>query len=334
MILRLKVRRRDPARPSCRYAVVWLRRIFLGLRCRRLNPKAMVAILVPFLMCLALACSKQPSHNPISLTFLDVEWDTPDRLPEQALGKATSELGKVARITSLGVLTASIAHEINQPLLGIITNASTCLRMLSAEFPNLEGARETARRTIRDGNRASDVITRLRTLYSKKDLQPESMDLNEAAREVTSLSLGELQRNRVILRYELTQDLPPVIGDRIQLQQVILNLIRNASDAMSTVDDRSRELVIRTEPDGGTCVRLSVTDSGVGFPTQGTDKLFEAFFTTKSDGMGIGLSISRSIIEAHHGRLWATANDGPGATFSFAIPCRFLAHPDHATNVP
>jgi signal transduction histidine kinase len=256
------------------------------------------------------------------------------RASEQALGKARSELGKVARITSLGVLTASIAHEINQPLLGIITNASTCLRMLSAESPNLEGARETARRTIRDGNRASDVITRLRTLYSKKDLQPESMDLNEAAREVTSLSLGELQRNRVILRCELTQDLPPVIGDRIQLQQVILNLIRNASDAMSTVDDRARELVIRTEPDGGTRVRLSVTDSGVGFPTQDTDKLFEAFFTTKSDGMGIGLSISRSIIEAHHGCLWATANDGPGATFSFAIPCRFLAHPDHATNVP
>ncbi len=247
---------------------------------------------------------------------------TQRRLSEEALIKARSELANVARVTSLGVLTASIAHEVNQPLSGIITNASTCLRMLSADPPNVDGARETARRTIRDGNRASDVITRLRTLYSKKDLLPEPMDLNEATREVTSLSWSELQSKRVILRHELADDLPPVIGDRVQLQQVILNLLRNASDAMSGVDDRPRELLIRTECDEGDRVRLSVKDAGVGFTAQAADKLFEAFFTTKNDGMGIGLSISRSIIEAHRGRLWAAANDGPGATFAFSIPCR------------
>jgi PAS domain S-box-containing protein len=247
---------------------------------------------------------------------------TQRRRSEEALAKARSELAKVARVTSLGVLTASIAHEVNQPLSGIITNSNTCLRMLSADPPNVEGARETARRTIRDGNRASDVITRLRTLYSNKDLSPESMDLNEATREVTSLSLSELQSKRVILRHELADNLPPVIADRIQLQQVILNLLRNAADAMTGVEDRPRELLIRTECDEGDRVRLSVKDAGVGVTSQAADKLFEAFFTTKSDGMGIGLSISRSIIEAHRGRLWATANDGPGATFAFSIPCK------------
>jgi len=246
---------------------------------------------------------------------------TERRLSEEALGKARSELAQVARVTSLGVLTASIAHEVNQPLSGIVTNASTCLRMLAADPPNVDGARETARRTIRDGNRASEVITRLRALFGKKEASTESVDLNEAAREVIALSLSELQRSRVILRPELAPDLPPVAGDRIQLQQVILNLLRNASDAMSSVDDRPRELVIRTQRDEGDRVRLAVQDAGVGFDPQIVDRLFGAFYTTKSDGMGIGLSVSRSIIENHHGRLWAAPNDGPGATFSFSIPC-------------
>jgi signal transduction histidine kinase len=217
-------------------------------------------------------------------------------------------------------LTASIAHEINQPLSGIITNASTCLRMLAADPPNIEGACETARRTIRDGNRASDVITRLRALFGKKDTATESVDVNEATREVIALSLGELQRSRVILRAELADDLPPVTGDRVQLQQVILNLVRNASDAMSGVDDRPRQLVIRTERDEDDRVRLIVQDTGVGFDPQAAGRLFEAFYTTKNGGMGIGLSVSRSIIESHHGRLWAAPNDGPGVTFSFSIP--------------
>jgi len=245
---------------------------------------------------------------------------TQRRLSEEALGKAQSELAHVARVTTLGGLTASIAHEVNQPLSGIITNASTCLRMLAADPPNLDGARETARRTIRDGHRASDVIKRLRALFGKKDATTESVDLNEAAREVIALSLSKLQRNRVILRPELADDLPPVTGDRVQLQQVILNLFLNASDAMSGVDDRPRQLVIRTERDEGDRVRLTVQDAGVGLDPQGLDRLFEAFYTTKSGGMGMGLSVSRSIIESHHGRLWASPNDGPGATFSFSIP--------------
>jgi C4-dicarboxylate-specific signal transduction histidine kinase len=245
---------------------------------------------------------------------------TQRRNSEEALSKARSELAHVARATSLGALTASIAHELNQPLSGIITNASTCLRMLAADPPNVEGARETARRTIRDGNRASEVVTRLRALFSKKDVTTESVDLNEATREVITLSLSRLQRSRVILRPELADDLPPVTGDRVQLQQVILNLFLNALDAMSGVDDRPRRLVIRTERDEGDRVRLAVQDAGVGFEPQGADKLFEPFYTTKIGGMGIGLSVSRSIIESHHGRLWAAPNDGPGATFSFSIP--------------
>lgn len=240
---------------------------------------------------------------------------------EEELRNAQSELANVMRVMTIGQLTASIAHEVNQPLSGIITNASTCLRMLDTNPPNLEGARETVRRTIRDGHRASDVVTRLRTLYSKKEPDLEAMDLNEAAREVTALSSTEIQKNGVTLRQELASDLPPAVGDRIQLQQVILNLIRNAADAMSTIDGRPREMLIRTVRDEGNQVRLSVKDSGVGYAPEVADKIFQAFYTTKSDGMGIGLAISRSIIEAHQGHLWATPNDGPGATFSFAIPC-------------
>lgn len=226
----------------------------------------------------------------------------------------------LAQVMSLGVLTASIAHEVNQPLSGIVTNASTCLRLLAADPPNVDGAREAARRAIRDGNRASEVIARLRALFSKKRAATESVDLNEAAQEVIAGSLSELQKNRVVLRLELDDDLPLVTGDRVQLQQVILNLLRNASDAMSAVNDRPRQLVIRTERDEDDCVRLSVQDVGAGFDPRVANKLFNAFFTTKNDGMGIGLSVSRSIIERHHGRLWATLNDGPGATFSFSIP--------------
>jgi PAS domain S-box-containing protein len=252
---------------------------------------------------------------------------TERRFSEEALSKARSELSHVARVTSLGVLTASIAHEVNQPLSGIVTNASTCLRMLAADPPNVDGARETARRTIRDGNRASEVISRLRSLYGKKDPTIESVDLNEATREVIALSVSELQRNRVILRPELADDLPLVTGDRVQLQQVILNLIRNGSDAMSSVDDRPRQLLIRTQRDEGDRVSLTVQDAGTGFDPQAVERLFEGFYTTKNDGMGIGLSVSRSIIESHHGRLWATLNNGPGAAFSFSVP----RAPDSAT---
>jgi signal transduction histidine kinase len=223
-------------------------------------------------------------------------------------------------VASIGYLSASIAHELNQPLSGIITNASTCLRMLAADPPNVDGACETARRTIRDANRASDVVTRLRSLFANKRPVIELVDLNEAAQEVIALSFSELQRSRVILQQEFADGLQPIAGDRVQLQQVILNLLRNASEAMSGVDDRPRQLVIKTEQEGGDRVRLTVKDSGIGLPPHTIERLFEAFYTTKSGGMGIGLSVSRSIIESHQGRLWATPNDGPGAAFSFTIP--------------
>jgi signal transduction histidine kinase len=246
---------------------------------------------------------------------------TETKMAEEALNAARSELTHVARVTTLSTLTASIAHEVNQPLSGIITNASTCLRMLDADPPKVEGARETARRTIRDGHRASEVVTRLRALFGKREFTLELLDLNEAIQEVVALSRSDLQRNRVALQSELADSLPNVNGDRIQLQQVILNLLRNASDAMIDVQDRPRQLVVRTERETGDRVRVSVRDAGVGIDAQSANKLFDAFYTTKADGMGIGLSISRSIVERHHGRLWAEPNDGPGATFSLSIPC-------------
>jgi PAS domain S-box-containing protein len=257
------------------------------------------------------------------LEYIGAIQDVTDRrLSDEALGNVRKELARVSRITSLGALTASIAHEVNQPLSGIITNASTCLRMLAADPPNVDGARETARRTIRDGNRASDVITRLRALFSKKTVSIEPVNLNEATCEVIALSRRELQSNRIALKLDLSDDLPLATGDRVQLQQVILNLLLNASDAMSSVNDRPRRLLVKTERDRDDCLRLSVQDEGVGFESLDLDKLFEAFYTTKESGMGIGLSVSRSIIEHHQGRLWATSNDGPGATFSFSIPHR------------
>ena len=246
---------------------------------------------------------------------------TARRLSDQALGKAQSELAHVARVTALSTLTASIAHEVNQPLSGIMTNASTCLRMLAKDPPDVDGARETARRTLRDGTRATDVVARVRALFTRTESAIEALDLSEVTREVIAFSLSELQRNGVALQAELAEKLPAVIGDRVQIQQVILNLLCNASDAMSDVDDRPRQVVIRTERVEEDGVRLTVQDAGMGLGPDGVDKLFEAFYTTKRGGMGIGLSVSRSIIESHQGRLWAAANDGPGASFSFALPC-------------
>jgi C4-dicarboxylate-specific signal transduction histidine kinase len=251
-------------------------------------------------------------------TSVDV---TQRRLAEEALDKARSELAHVTRVMSLGALTASIAHEVNQPLSGIITNASTCLRMLAADPPNIEGARMTAQRTIRDGNRAADVITRLRALFSKKAVTTETVDLNEATREVLALVFSDLLRNKVFLRTELDDDNPLLVtGDRVQLQQVILNLVRNAVEAMRDVNDRPRHLVVRAEVDADGRAHLVVKDAGVGLDAQAMQRLFDPFYTTKDEGMGIGLSVSRSIIENHGGKLWAEANDGPGATFSFSIP--------------
>lgn len=258
---------------------------------------------------------------------------TAAKAAEEALNRAGAELAHVSRVTTVSALTASIAHEVNQPLSGIITNAGTCLRMLAADPPDLDGARETARRTLRDGNRASEVISRLRALFSKREFTLEPLDMNDVTREVVALSRSDLQRHRIVLQSEFADDLPLITGDRIQLQQVVLNLLRNASDAMVAVDDRPRQLLVRTARDADDRVRVSVRDAGVGLDVQSTTKLFDAFYTTKVEGMGIGLSVSRSIIENHHGRLWAEPNDdGPGATFSFSIPAarEILADGSHA----
>lgn len=239
---------------------------------------------------------------------------------ELNLRNTQAELANMTRVMTMGQLTASIAHEVNQPLSGIITNASTCLRMLDANPPNIEGARETARRTIRDGNRAADIITRLRALFSRRQATTESIDLNEATREVIALMLSKLQGNRVILRLELADELPLVIGDRVQLQQVIMNLVQNSLDAMIDVCDRSRELLIRTQGDETDHVRLIVQDNGIGLDPLVADRIFDAFYTTKNGGMGIGLTVCRSIIESHQGRIGAKPNNGRGVTFSFSIP--------------
>jgi signal transduction histidine kinase len=264
------------------------------------------------------------------LEYIGAIQDVTDwRRSEQALDKSRSELARMARVTSLGALTASIAHEVNQPLLGIVTNASTCLRMLAADPPNIEGAQEAARFLVSDGHRASDVIKRLRSLFSKSSPAMELLDLSEATQEVVTLCLNELQRNRVTVHTTCANDLPPVRGDRVQLQQVILNLLLNATEAMSGIDERPRQLLVRTYLDEGENVRLTVQDTGVGLEPGEIENVFEAFYTTKSDGMGIGLSISRSIIERHHGRIWASPNSrSPGATFSVAIP----RAPEDATN--
>jgi signal transduction histidine kinase len=246
---------------------------------------------------------------------------TASKMAQEALNKAGAELAHVSRVTSLSALTASVTHEVNQPLSGIMTNAGTCLRMLDTAPPDIDGARETARRTIRDADRAAEVISRLRALFSRKELTFEPLDLNEATREVIALSSNDLQRNRIVLRSELAHALPIVTGDRIQLQQVVLNLLRNASDAMADVHDRPRQLLLRTLRDDGRGVRLTVRDAGVGVSPANMDSVFHAFYSTKSSGMGIGLFVSRSIVERHHGRLWAEPNsDGPGATFCFSIP--------------
>jgi PAS domain S-box-containing protein len=248
---------------------------------------------------------------------------TKSKLADEALNVARSELAHVARALTLSALTASIAHEVNQPLAGIVTNANLGLRMLAINPPNLEGASAAARRTLRDANRATEVIKRLRSMFTRREPRIESVDLNEATREVIALSSSDLQRNGVIVQTELADKLPQIDGDRVQLQQVILNLILNASDAMSGVTDRPKRLVIRTERSAVANVKLTVEDSGIGFNPDTTTRLFEAFYTTKSNGMGIGLSISRSIIENHRGRLWAIPMDeGPGAAFSFSIPGR------------
>jgi len=240
---------------------------------------------------------------------------------EEALRKAQGELAHVTRVTTLGEMAASIAHEVNQPLAGIVTNANACRRWLAGATPNLDEAREAVGRILRDGNRASDVIAHIRALVRKTDTQKERLDMNQAVQEVINLTQHEAMRKGLALRTELAHDLPLVLGDRVQLQQVILNLVMNGVEAMASVADRPRELFIRSRQHESDKVLVAVQDSGVGIDRENLGKIFDAFYTTKPQGMGMGLAISRSIVENHGGRLWAIPNDGPGATFAFALPC-------------
>src|SRR5712692_3937122 len=239
---------------------------------------------------------------------------------EEALHKAQAELAHVARVMTLGELMASIAHEVNQPLAAVVTNGQACLRWLALETPRLDEARAAVERVVRDGNRASEVIQRIRALAKKTEPQMVALDINDVIREAISLEQREMLSQRVSLRTELASALPPVLGDRVQLQQVVINLVMNAVEAMAPVTDRPRDILIRSQRDDANEVLVAVRDSGLGIDSENADRLFNAFFTTKPSGMGMGLSISRSIIAAHGGRLWAAPNADHGATFQFSLP--------------
>jgi C4-dicarboxylate-specific signal transduction histidine kinase len=245
---------------------------------------------------------------------------TDRRLSEETLGQTRAAWSHMARLTTLGILAPSIAHEVIQPLAGIMANASTCLRTLAADPPNIDVARTAARRVLRDVERAHGLIARLRMLVARKEVTCESVDINDVIREALDLFSSELQKHQVALQTEFAGDLPCVRGDRVQLQQVVLNLLANSAEAMSYVEDRPRHLMIRTELHDEAQVRVIVRDAGIGFHPRSAQRMFEALYTTKSNGMGIGLYISRTIVERHRGRLWAESNEVHGATFSFCIP--------------
>jgi C4-dicarboxylate-specific signal transduction histidine kinase len=239
---------------------------------------------------------------------------------EETLQATRTELARVARITTIGELTASIAHEVNQPLAAVVANADACVAWLSREQPDLVEARAAAERATQGATRASEVIARIRSLISKATPEKSRVQINQVVEQTAALAAGQASKNNVAIEFQLSPDVPNVLGDSIQLQQVVLNLIVNGIEAMNSVADRPRKLVIRTQPQSGGQIRVSVQDSGVGVTADVMGRLFEPFFTTRAKGMGMGLPISRSIIEAHGGKLWAESNGSGGAIFSFTLP--------------
>jgi PAS domain S-box-containing protein len=265
-----------------------------------------------------------PGTERLPRFFMVLSEDITDRKraeeERERLRQLEAELAHMNRVSTMGELAASLAHEIKQPLSGVVVNANACLRWLADDSPNLVEARENARRIARDGKRAGDITSRIQALAEKTATAMAPLDINEAIQEVIMLAQPEVARNNVTLQAKFADGLSPVLGDRVQLQQVVLNLVMNAVEAMSTVGDRPRELAIRTQNDEADLVRITVKDSGTGLDPQAMERIFDAFYTTKSGGMGMGLSICRSIVRNHGGRLWAVANDGPGTTFQFTVP--------------
>jgi C4-dicarboxylate-specific signal transduction histidine kinase len=243
---------------------------------------------------------------------------------QEALRLAQSDLAHVNRVTTMGELTASLAHEVNQPIAAAVTDANTCLRWLTRDQPDVEEAREAASRVVKDATRAAEIISRVRLTFTKNTPQRELVDVNEVIKEMIVLLRNEASRYSISVRTELS-DIPQIMGDRVQLQQVMMNLIINAIDAMKNVEG-TRELVIKSQRQEDEQLVLAVSDTGVGLPPQQADQIFNAFFTTKSHGTGMGLRISRSIVESHGGRLWAANNSPRGASFYLTLPTKLEAH--------
>lgn len=267
------------------------------------------------------------SYSPLRPRSHDVEAAlvinhdlTNQMLDSEKLRQAQSDLAHINRVTTMGELTASLAHEVNQPIAAAITNANTCLRWLTRDHPEVEEAREAARRIVKDARRAADIISHIRLLFQKSGPHEEIVDINEVIREMFVLLRNEANRYSISIRTDCASDLPKIVADRVQLQQVLMNLMLNAIDAMKAVN-MQRELTIKSESTGNDAMLISVSDTGTGLPEQ-TNQIFDAFFTTKIHGTGMGLSISRSIIESHGGRLWAENNSPRGARFCFTLPTK------------
>jgi C4-dicarboxylate-specific signal transduction histidine kinase len=263
------------------------------------------------------------------IEFLGTSIDVTDRKraeeEREKLRQAQADLAHVSRVTTMGELSASLAHEIKQPIAAAITDANTCLRWLARDEPDLEEAREAAMRVVKDATRASEIVNHVRLLFKKSTSQRELVDVNEVIREMIVLLRNETTRYSVAVRTELAEDLPQTMGDRVQLQQVMMNLIMNSIDAMREADG-TRELAIKSHAAENGHLMVVVSDTGVGLPPQQTEQIFNAFFTTKLHGTGMGLSISRSIVESHEGRLWAAGNSPRGTSFYFTLPTKVEVH--------